>query len=223
MTNTSGQTGNVAGVIDHHIRMDRFLHGLSFGQPKGEAGAVGHGSSRESDGELNAQPRHGVLECMDGGHPTDAFLDAVSAAQKSGEDIPVIYDLPTTYGRWAGRLACEYKLRYGIPKRTEANRLVVKEWLWKRLEKKNTRYAHMRSVIPLALEMVFLKDATDLELDSIMLDPEMVARAHKSVEPYWAKTTWVGWAADLLLPAAANRALGKAFPGTFRRVPGFTA
>lgn len=160
---------------------------------------------------------------MDGGHPTDAFLDAVSAAQKSGEDIPVIFDLPTTYGRWAGRLACEYKLRYGIPKRTLANRQVVQEWLWKRLEKKNTRYAHMRSVIPLALEMVFLKDATDLELDRIMLDPEMVARAHLSVEPYWTRRTWAGWVADMVLPAAANRALGKAFPGTFQRVPGFTA
>lgn len=138
-------------------------------------------------------------------------------------DIPVLDSLAITYGRWAARLANEYKLKFGIPKRTEANRLVAREWLHKRLSSRNTRYQHMRSVIPLALELCFLKDSLDLEVEELMLDPSVVRRAQQSVQPYWQRTTWAAWAADTFLPGAASRALARAFPGTFRRVPGFSA
>jgi hypothetical protein len=179
-------------------------------------------STAQSTGPRRAA-MHGFLACMDGGHPTDAYLAEIEAAQEVGEELPVLDTLVGTYGRWAARLANEYKLKFGIPKRTEANRLVVREWLHKHLVKRNTRYQHMRSVIPLAVEMCFLKDATDLELDSIMLDPAMVRRAQQSVTPYWTQTTWAGWLVEKVLPPAASRALAKAFPGTFRRVPGFSA
>lgn len=166
---------------------------------------------------------NGVLEVLDGGHPTDAFMAEVEAAQADESDIPVIGDLAMTYGRWAARLANEYKLKFGIPKRTEANRLVAREWLHKHLRSRNTRYQHMRSVIPLALELCFLKDSLDLEVETLMLDPSVVRRAQQSVLPYWQKKTWASWLADNLLPGAASRALARAFPGTFRAVPGFSA
>lgn len=163
----------------------------------------------------------GVLACLDQGHPTDAFLAEVEEVSKESEDIPVIHDLATTYGRWAGRIANEYKLEFGIPKRTVANRTVVKAILYKRLARKNTRYAHMRAVLPLALEFVFLKDEQDLALDEIMLDGAMVERAQKSVTPYWGRRTWAGWIAQKLLPQRVGEVLAVAYPGTFRSVPQF--
>lgn len=165
----------------------------------------------------------GILACLDGGHPTDAFMEEVAEAEKDGDQyLPLVGDLATTYGRWAGRLANEYKLEFGIPKRTEANRAVVRAVLFKRLKRRNTRYAHMRAVIPLALELVFLKDQQDLVLDDIMLSPGLVARAQKSVQPYWKKRTWAGWLAQKLLPERLGTALTHAYPGTFSVVPGFS-
>lgn len=162
-----------------------------------------------------------MLACLDQGHPTDDFLREVEEAQQESEDIPVICDLATTYGRWAGRIANEYKLEFGIPKRTVANRTVVKAVLYKRLMRKNTRYAHMRAVLPLALEFVFLKDEQDLVLDDIMLDGAMVRRAQQSTTPYWGRRTWAGWIAQKLLPKPVSNALAVSFPGTFRVVPEF--
>lgn len=194
-----------------------------------------HKPSADAETEEAAGPRgpphgrrgragvNGVLEVLDGGHPTDAFMAEVEAAQQDESDIPVIGDLAMTYGRWAARLANEYKLKFGIPKRTEANRLVAREWLHKHLRSRNTRYQHMRSVIPLALELCFLKDSLDLEVEALMLDPSVVRRAQQSVQPYWQRKTWAAWLADNFLPGSASRALARAFPGTFRAVPGFSA
>lgn len=165
---------------------------------------------------------NGVLACLDGGHPTDAFMEEVAESQKEGDEhLPHVGDLATTYGRWAGRIANEYKLEFGIPKRTEANRALVRMVLYKRLQKRNTRYAHMRALIPLALELVFLKDQQDLVLDDIMLSSGIVERAQKSVQPYWKRRTWAGWIAQTLLPTRLSSALSVAYPGTFSVVPGF--
>lgn len=178
------------------------------------------GEDAESPGERATV--NGILACLDGGHPTDAFMEEVAEAQKDGDErLPTVVDLATTYGRWAGRIANEYKLEFGIPKRTEANRAVVRAVLYKRLKQRNTRYAHMRAVIPLALELVFLKDQQDLVLEDIMLTPGLVERAQRSVQPYWKKRTWAGWLAQKLLPTRLGNALTYAYPGTFSVVPGF--
>lgn len=195
------------------------LHKPNGSEDDGEAA----GPRGVPDGRRGGTGVNGVLEVMDGGHPTDAFMAEVEAAQVDESDIPVIGDLAMTYGRWAARLANEFKLRFGIPKRTEANRLVAREWLHKQLRSRNTRYQHMRSVIPLALELCFLKDSLELEVETLMLDPSVVRRAQQSVQPYWQRKTWAAWLADNLLPGAASRALSRAFPGTFRAVPGFSA
>lgn len=163
-----------------------------------------------------------VLDSMDGGHPTDATMESFEETQKVSEDVPGGADGGLgVYMRWAARLANEYKLEFGIPKRTEANRQLVRTVLFKRLKERNTRYAHMRSVIPIALEMCFLKDATDMEVDRVMLMPEMVKRAQESVVPYWKRNTWAGWFARHLLPPSAVHLLAQAYPGTFRAVPIF--
>jgi hypothetical protein len=145
----------------------------------------------------------------------------------SGSDFPPDHIFPLGppskgYARWAVRLASEYKLEFGIPTRTVANRMVVREVLYKRLHKRNTRHAHIRCVLPLAIELVFLKDESDLELDRLMRQPEMVKRAQDSVKPYWRGQTWASWAAERLLPRSLHAALETAYPGTFQRVPGFT-
>jgi hypothetical protein len=193
------------------------------GAPESPVGETAAGHCCSSKEELPRRRTVGVFECLDGGHFTDAFMAVVEEANNKDEDIPVLDNLAATYTRWAARLANEYKLRFGIPKRTEANRLVAREWLHKQLSAKNTRYQHMRAVIPVAVEMCFLKDESDLEVDRMMLHPSMVRRAHQSVKPYWEHTTWAGWFADKILPSSAVRALSTAFPGTFRKVPGFTA
>lgn len=196
---------------------------FTYQAPKQEEETETAEGPRQPRPSQRERPRtNAVLEVLDGGHPTDAFMADVETAQADESDIPVLDNLAMTYGRWAARLANEYKLKFGIPKRTQANRLVAREWLHKRLASRNTRYQHMRSVIPLAVELCFLKDELDLDIERLMLDPSVVRRAQQSVEPYWQKTTWAAWAADTFLPGAASRALARAFPGTFRKVPGFS-
>jgi hypothetical protein len=101
--------------------------------------------------------------------------------------------------------------------------MMVREVLYKRLAKRNTRHRHMRSVLPLAIELVFLKDASELELDKLMRQPEMVRRAQESVQPYWAARSIIERAGRALLPRGAFRLLEVLFPGSFKQIPAFTA
>lgn len=169
-----------------------------------------------------------LLDAYDEGHLADSVMDLVHEAAESKEELPERYiaavgDEPKGYARWACRLASEFKLEFGIPKRTEANRLMVREVLYKRLAKRNTRHRHMRSVLPLAIELVFLKDATELELDRLMRLPEMVERAQDSIQPYWAATSLLEKMARALLPRGAFRVLEVLYPSTFKRIPAFSA
>jgi len=169
-----------------------------------------------------------LLKVMDDGHLCDSVMAGIEDHCALEEDLPPVLaemlgGATRGYARWAARLASEYKLEFGIPKRTAANRMVVRETLHKRLAKKNTRHVHIRSVLPLAVELVFLKDEADLELDRLMQQPEMVARARQSVVDYWDHTSWASWLAAKVLPNGVRRGLERAFPGTFRSVPGFQA
>lgn len=169
-----------------------------------------------------------LLDAYDEGHLCDAVVDMVQEATESGEELPACYVAAVGseskgYARWACRLASEFKLEFGIPRRTEANRMMVREVLYKRLAKRNTRHRHMRSVLPLAIELVFLKDASEMELDRLMRQPEMVVRAQESVKPYWSATGLVERLARAVLPHGAFRLLEVLHPGTFKRIPGFVA
>lgn len=181
---------------------------------------------------LTATVRHpptsnSLLEAYDEGHLADDVLSIVQQSAEEKEELSEAYVAAVGgeskgYARWACRLASEFKLEYGIPKRTEANRLMVREVLYKRLAKRNTRHRHMRSVLPLAIELVFLKDASEMELDCLMRQPEMVKRARDSVRPYWAARSMVERVARALLPSGLFRLLEVLHPGTFKQIPAFT-
>jgi hypothetical protein len=180
-----------------------------------------HNWSRAVQGKSGL--RSGLLAALDGGHPTDAYIEDFEAAQKEADGpIPVIGDEATAYLRWAARLACEFKLEFGIPKRTEANRMMVRDVLYKKLKAKNTRYAHMRAVLPITVDMCFLKDQSDLEVERLMQSPDIVRRAQQSVVPYWSQPSWIAWVAKRCLPDSVFAALGWAFPGYFNVIPGFS-
>lgn len=169
-----------------------------------------------------------LLRVVDDGHISDSMAAVLEeGCAQSDIMLPELEEAlggaSRGYARWAARLASEYKLEFGIPKRTVANRQVVREALHKKLSKKNTRHSHMRSVLPLAVELVFLKDEADLELDRLMRQPEMVARARKSVKDYWNHTTWAGWVVQKVAPRPVRNVLERAFPGTFQSIPGFQA
>lgn len=181
-----------------------------------------------SSSRVDLPTTNSLLKIVDDGHLNDEVMKEVEDYCAEMDWIPgdmavALGGLSKGYARWAARLASEYKLEFGIPKRTVANRLVVRETLHKRLAKKNTRHAHVRSVLPLAVELVFLKDEADLELDRLMRQPEMVRRARQSVQDYWSHRTWAGWAAAKFLPGSVRQGLERAFPGTFLAVPGFQA
>lgn len=144
------------------------------------------------------QRQCGLLQAMDEGHLTDAFMEQLDECQKSGEDLPPVGCPASLYARWAARLAGEFKLEHGIPTRTAANRSMARDVLYRRLKARNTRYAHMRGVLPLAIELCFLKDEADLELDSIMRTPAMVERAQVSVVPYWGGALSWGWGSKVM-------------------------
>lgn len=168
-----------------------------------------------------------LLESYDEGHLSDAVMDIVHESACDSEELSATYIAAAGseskgYARWACRIAAEYKLEFGIPRRTEANRMMVREVLYKRLAKRNTRHRHMRCVLPLAIELVFLKDASELELDRLMRQPEMVVRARESVQPYWAARSWVERVARVVLPRGAFRLLEVLHPGTFKQIPAFT-
>lgn len=182
---------------------------------------------------LTATVRHppisnSLLDAYDEGHLSDTVMGIVHDSAESGEELAPVFVAAAGseskgYARWACRLASEYKLEFGIPKRTEANRMMVREVLYKRLAKRNTRHRHMRSVLPLAIELVFLKDASELELDQLMRQPEMVLRARDTVQPYWAARSLTERVARALLPRGVFHLLEVAFPGTFKQIPAFTA
>lgn len=169
-----------------------------------------------------------LLDAYDDGHISDDVKEIVQESAEACEELTSAYlnavgGESKGYARWACRLASEFKLEFGIPKRTEANRLMVREVLHKRLAKRNTRHRHMRAVLPLAIELVFLKDASELELERLMRQPEMVQRAQVSVQPYWASRSFTERAARALLPRDAFRVLEVLFPGTFKHIPAFVS
>lgn len=167
---------------------------------------------------------NGLLAAMDDGHFSDTVMQVLEEASKNGESLPEVLDgkaLAGTYGRWASRIAGEFKLEHGIPKRTVANRQMVREKLYKMLKARNTRYVHMRSVLPLAIELCFYKDASDLELDQMLQDPVMVQRAQESVKPFWKHSTWAGWIARTMFPPVVFDACAYLWPATFKHIPGF--
>lgn len=169
-----------------------------------------------------------LLDAYDEGHLADDLMDIVHESASKSEELSSEYvgavgSESKGYARWACRLASEYKLEFGIPKRTEANRMMVREVLYKRLAKRNTRHRHMRSVLPLAVELVFLKDASEIKIDKLMRQPEMVARARESVQPYWAGRSLIGRVARAVLPSGAFRVLEVLYPGTFQDIPAFKA
>lgn len=169
-----------------------------------------------------------LLDAYDGGHIADDVKDLVLESAETSEELAPEYTRgmggeSKGYARWACRIASEYKLEFGIPTRTVANREMVRTILYKRLAKRNTRHRHLRCVLPLAIELCFLKDATELELDRLMRQPEMVVRAQESVRPYWAARSWVERVARATLPRGVFGLLEVLYPGTFKQIPGFTA
>lgn len=168
-----------------------------------------------------------LLDAYDEGHLSDSVMEIIQDSAETSEELSSTYIAAAGseskgYARWACRLASEYKLEFGIPKRTTANRMMVREVLYKRLAKRNTRHRHMRCVLPLAIELVFLKDSSEMELDRLMRQPEMVCRARESIRPYWAARSLIERAARALLPRGAFRLLEVLYPGTFKQIPAFT-
>lgn len=167
-----------------------------------------------------------LLDLYDGGHLGEDVVGLIEDSASSAEELCAAYleaagGESKGYARWACRLAAEFKLEFGIPTRTTANRTMVREVLYKRLSKKNTRHRHMRAVLPLAIELCFLKDATELEIDQLMCQPEMVRRAQQSVTNYWSTKGVVDAWAKTLLPWGVYMALARRYPGTLGAVPGF--
>lgn len=176
-------------------------------------------------GKEKTGPPRGMLEVVDEGLLDDHSVETLEACDDYGvtADGAAQVTSPVNYARWAHRLAVEFKLEYGIMKRTHANRVVVQQVLHKRLAKKNTRLAHIKSVLPLAVELCFMKDQQDLMIDALMQRPEMVRRAQLSVANYWERENWPTFIARRVLPAQAADMLGRVYPGTFGKVPGFAA
>jgi hypothetical protein len=169
-----------------------------------------------------------LLDAYDEGHIADDVLDIVLESAEACEELAPEYvrgigGESKGYARWACRIASEYKLEFGIPTRTVANRDMVRTILYKRLAKRNTRHRHLRCVLPLAIELCFLKDASELELERLMRQPEMVARAQESVRPYWAARSLVERVARATLPRSVFGLLEVLYPGTFKQIPGFSA
>lgn len=173
-------------------------------------------------------PSNALLDAYDDGHLADSVVELVQESAGESEELSPAYlsavgSESKGYARWACRLASEYKLEFGIPRRSEANRMMVREVLYKRLAKRNTRHRHIRSVLPLAIELVFLKDASELDLDRLMRQPEMVVRARESVRPYWASRSVIERVARTVLPSGVFHLLEVLYPGTFKQIPGFPA
>lgn len=166
-----------------------------------------------------------IVAALDGRLLDDESHEALHSCGDDGMSRDTGEHMCTTanYSRWAARIAVEFKLEYGIPKRTEANRIMVRDVLHKRLKQRNTRLAHMKAVLPLAIEMCFLKDRYDLSLEELMVQPAVVERAQRSVVPYWEQGSWISSIASWLLPARLLMVLERAFPGVFQFVPGFYA
>lgn len=88
-------------------------------------------------------------------------------------NYPAVHD----FSKFAARAAMEAKVVLGYDMRdTPANRLVVQDWIYRKLASRNVRLLHISKVLPLAVNMVFLNTSYELEVKAAMSSPEIRAR-----------------------------------------------
>lgn len=108
----------------------------------------------------------GVVRSLETEFDFDASTDPPVVAQQLStkrEELFLTGDFSgTRYKRVCGHLARCVKAKMGLPKQTEANRLVALELISKELEEMGVRKSERCKFIPLALVLVFIPTEHDL-------------------------------------------------------------
>lgn len=145
------------------------------------AEARAHALLAAHDGELLSDAQYCLVGELDekgqapavgaDGRPVGAAVTAEGVA------IPVMAATKFPFERFAARLAAEAKIALGYNlKPTEANRMVVHDWLHRRMHKANVRTQHIVQVLPRAIVLTFLKTREEVELDEALNSEAMRQR-----------------------------------------------
>lgn len=109
------------------------------------------------------------------------------------------------YKRVCGHLARCVKAKMGLPKQTEANRMVALELITKELETMGVRKSERSKFIPLAVIMVFIPTEYDVMSRRVGLSVEARDRTKRMSE---GTDTWIDW---VLKAAGFGRGRGVQF------------
>lgn len=84
------------------------------------------------------------------------------------------------------------KAKWGLLKRTEANRLMVTGWLCKELKAHGMRPTHIVACLPMACNLTFVPTTADIESEAFMAIPEVQKRI-ACMQPWNRETRSNGW------------------------------
>lgn len=122
-----------------------------------------------------------------------AFITTVDNPEES--DTPSQRTRPS----YSVTLATECKLAIpGVSKDTAANRLVAHKWLYDKMVENNVRSLHMAQIMPMAIELVFVKNAHELAATRFRHTNAALDRRHLEETTHISRESphilnWFGW------------------------------
>lgn len=96
--------------------------------------------------------------------------------------------------------AAAAKVKFGLPKATEANLLVVSKYIRDWLDDHGVRPTHIEGITPHAVALVFIPTRADIEMKEMLAAPVAVAQQRlyeatyfsDSPRSWWRPSTWFG-------------------------------
>jgi len=89
-------------------------------------------------------------------------------------------------GRFSRRLCRLARAKYGPVSRTEANRLMVRRYLYDHLVEHHTRTYTIAKVLDLAVELFFIPTAVDVEIAQLRATAAVTGRIEDANANYWS-------------------------------------
>jgi hypothetical protein len=112
------------------------------------------------------------------------------------------------FAKFAARIATEAKMVLGYDlKPTNANRLVVQDWMYRRLHKVNVRTVHIAKILPIAIPMAFFRTRDEMDVVEALESSALRSRNEESRRDPGSQLSWAAWARRLLPWAAKPKPL----------------
>lgn len=119
------------------------------------------------------------------------LVNELLSAEGNGEDVGVSDGVASARRRspFINALAQEARAKFGLMSRTEANRMIVGDWMRKYCVEQHVRTKHIAKLVPIAIVWYFVPTESDIIAESIFDTAPVIQK----VWAYERRRTWVGW------------------------------